>query len=186
LWSSLEESALKKRYVVRLSGIEREQLEGLVKRGWEAAYRRRHAQVLLRADEGERGNGLIDREVAERVGCSRRTVEQIRQRCVCEGFPAALERRQRSRALGGEGEARLVSIACSEPPAGHARWALRLLRDRLVELKVVESISPETVRQVLKKRHQTLAEADVVHSRACKCGLRVPDGNGIGRVPARV
>jgi len=97
LWSSLEESALKKRYVVRLSGVEREQLEGLVKRGREAAYRRRHAQVLLRADEGERG-------------------------------------------------------------------------------KVVESISPETVRQVLKKRHQTLAEADVVHPRACECGLRVPDG----------
>jgi len=120
LWSSLEESALKKRYVVRLSGVEREQLEGLVKRGWEAAYRRRHAQVLLRADEGERRNGLIDREVAERVGCSRRTVEQTRQRCVCEGFPAALERRQRSRGLDSEGEARLVSIACSELPAGHA------------------------------------------------------------------
>ena len=88
-------------------------------------------------------------------------------------------------AVDGEGEARLVSIACSEPPAGHARWTLRLLRDRLVELKVVESIF-ETVRQVLKKRHQTLAEADVVHSRACECGLRVPDGNSIGRVPARV
>ena len=88
--------------------------------------------------------------------------------------------------LDGEGEARLVSITCSELPAGHARWTLRLLGDRLVELKVVESILPETVRQVLKKRHQTLAEADVVHSHACECGLRVPDGNGIGRVPARV
>jgi len=104
--------------------------------------------VLLRADEGERGNGLIDREVAERVGCSRRTVEQIRQRCAREGFPAALERCQRSRVrvLDSEGEARLVSIACSEPPAGYARWTLRLLGDRLVELKVVESRSPETVR----------------------------------------
>jgi len=78
------------------------------------------------ADEGERGNGLIDREVAERVGCSRHMVEQIRQRCVREGFPAALDRRQRSRVLDGEGEARLVSIACSEPPAGHAQWTLRL------------------------------------------------------------
>jgi len=88
--------------MVRLSGVEREQLEGLVKRGREAAYRRRHAQVLLRADEGERGNGLIDREVAEQgCGCSRRTMEQIRQRCVCEGFPAALERHQRSRVLDG-------------------------------------------------------------------------------------
>jgi len=136
---------MKKRYVARLSGVEREQLEGLVKRGREAAYRRRHAQVLLRVDEGERGNGLIDREVAERVGCSRRTVEQIRQRCVCEGFPTALERRQHSRWMV---KARLVSVACSEPPAGYARWTLRLLGDRLVELKVVESILPETVRQV--------------------------------------
>jgi len=67
---------------------------------------------------------------------------------MCEGFPAALERRQRSRVLDGESEARLVSIACSEPLAGHARWTLRLLGDRLVELKVVESRSPETVRQV--------------------------------------
>jgi len=66
--------------MVRLSGVEREQLEGLVKRGRETAYHRRHAQVLLRADEGERGNGLVDREVAERVGYSRRTVEQTRQR----------------------------------------------------------------------------------------------------------
>jgi len=82
-------------------------------------------------------------------------------------------------AVDGEGEARLVSIACSEPPAGHARWTLRLLGDRLVELKVVESIFPETMRQVLKKRHQTLAEADVVHSRACECGLRAPDGNAV-------
>jgi len=185
LWSSLEESALKKRYVVRLSGVEREQLEGLVKRGREAAYRRRHAQVLLRADEGERGNGLIDREVAERVGVVAVARWSKFANGMCEGFPAALERCQRSRVLDGEGEARLVSIACSEPPAGHARWTLRLLRDRLVELKVVESIF-ETVRQVLKKRHQTLAEADVVHSHACECGLRVPDGNGIGCVPAHV
>jgi len=78
-------------------------------------------------------------------------VEQIRQRCVCGGFPVALKWHQRSQVLeDGEGETRLVSIACSEPPAGHARWTLRLLGGRLVELKVVESISPETVHQVLK------------------------------------
>ena len=111
---------MKKRYVVRLSTEERERLEGLVNRGREAAYRRRHAQVLLLADEGEHGESLIDREVAERVGCTRRTVEQIRERCVCEGLQAALERkkrsRERTRVLDGEGEARLVSLACSEPP----------------------------------------------------------------------
>jgi hypothetical protein len=76
---------MKKRYVVRLSAEEREQLEDLVNRGREAASRRRHAQILLLADEGEQGSPLIDREVAERVGCTRRTVEQIRERCVCEG-----------------------------------------------------------------------------------------------------
>ena len=146
---------MKKRYVVRLSAEEREQLQGLVNRGREAAFRPRHAQVLLLVDEGEHGEGLIDREVAERVGCTRRTVEQIRERCVCDGLQVALERRkrrrERSRVLDGAGEARLVSIACSEPPAGRSRWTLRMLGDRLVELEVVESISAEAVRQVLKK-----------------------------------
>jgi transposase len=179
---------MKKRYVVRLTAEERERLEGLVNRGREAAYRRRHAQVLLLVDEGEHGERLIDREVAERVGCSRRTVEQIRERCVCEGLQAALERRkrsrERSRVLDGEGEARLLSLACSDPPQGRARWTLQMLGDRLVELEVVESISTEAVRQVLKKHHQTLAEAHVVHSRASKRGVRVPDGSGAGGVPS--
>lgn len=178
---------MKKRYVVRLSVEERDQLEGLVNRGREAAYRRRHAQILLLVDEGEHGPCLIDREAAERVGCSRRTVEQIRERCVCEGLQSALERRkrsrERSRVLDGDGEARLVSLACSEPPPGRARWTLRMLGDRLVELEVVESISTEAVRQVLKKHHQTLAEGDVVHSRAGKCRVRVPDGGRVGGIP---
>ncbi|HYW75507.1 MAG TPA: helix-turn-helix domain-containing protein [Gammaproteobacteria bacterium] len=115
---------MKKRYVIRLTPEEREQLEEVVHRGRQAAYRRRHAQVLLLADQGERGPGLIDREVAERVGCSERTVEKIRERCVCEGLAAALKRkpssRERRRVLDGESEARLVSLACSEPPAGRA------------------------------------------------------------------
>ena len=179
---------MKKRYVVRLTAEERERLEGLVNRGREAAYRRRHAQILLLVDEGEHGGRLIDREVAERVGCTRRTVEQIRERCVCEGLQAALERRkrsrERSRVLDGEGEARLVSLACSGPPQGRARWTLKLLGDRLVELDVVESISTEAVRQVLKKHHQTLAEAHVVHSRASERGVRLPDGSGAGGVPS--
>jgi transposase len=177
---------MKKRYVVRLSAEERDRLEGLVNRGREAAYRRRHAQVLLLVDEGEHGAGMIDREVAERVACTRRTVEQIRERCVREGLQAALERRarsrERSRVLDGQGEARLVSLACSEPPPGRSRWTLRMLGDRLVELEAVESISTETVRQVLKKHSQTLAEAHVVHSRRSERGVCVPDGSGVGGV----
>jgi len=159
---------MKKRYVVKLSWEEREQLEDLINRGREAAYRRRHAQVLLWVDEGEYGPALIDREAAERTGFTRRSVEQIRERCVAEGLGSALERkkhrRHRSQKLDGEGEARLVSIACSDAPEGYARWTLHRLADRLVELNVVDSISHECVRQVLKKHHQTLAKAHVVYS----------------------
>ena len=146
---------MKKRYVVRLTSDERTRLEGLMKRGREAAYRRRHAEVLLLVDQGKHGPAQIDREVAERTGFTRRTVEQIRERCVTEGLDSALERkkrsRERSRRLDGEGEARLITLACSDAPAGYARWTLHLLADKLVELEVVESISHECVRQVLKK-----------------------------------
>ena len=159
---------MKKRYVVKLTSDERDQLEGMINRGREAAYRRRHAQVLLLVDEGEHGPGLFDRDAAERTGYSRRTVEQIRERCVTEGLAAALERKQRSRSrtrkLDGEGEARLISLACSDAPEGYARWTLQMLADRLIALDVVETISHECVRQVLKKHHQTLAETDVVHT----------------------
>lgn len=159
---------MKKRYVVKLTLDERTRLEGLIKRGREAAYRRRHAEVLLLVDEGQHGPKLIDRVVAERTGFTRRTVEQIRERCVTEGLDLALERKKRSRdrsqRLDGEGEARLVSLACSDAPAGHARWTLHLLKDKLVELEIVKSISHECVRQVLKKHHKTLAKTDVVHT----------------------
>lgn len=146
---------MKKRFVVKLTLDERSRLEGLIKRGREAAYRRRHAEVLLLVDEGEHGPRLIDRVAAERTGFSRRTVEQIRERCVTEGLDSALERkkrsRERSRRLDGEGEARLISLAGSDAPEGHARWTLHLLADKLVELNIVDSISHECVRQVLKK-----------------------------------
>lgn len=171
---------MKKRYVVRLTLEEHDQLEDLVNRGREAAYRRRHAQVLLLVDEGEHGPGLADWEAAEQIGFSRRTVEQIRERCVTEGLHSALERRkrsrERSRALDGDGEARLVSLACSDAPPGRSRWTLQLLADQLITLEVVESISHECVRQVLKKHHKTLAEADVVHTGTGKRPLRVSDG----------
>lgn len=159
---------MKKRYIVRLTIEERTRLVGLIKRGREAAYRRRHAEVLLLVDEGKHGPKQADSAVAERTGFTRRTVEQIRERCVSEGLDAALERKKRSRErlprLDGESEARLISLACSDAPDGRARWTLHLLSDKLVELEVVESISHECIRQVLKKHHKTLAETNVVHS----------------------
>ena len=129
--------------------------------------RRRHASILLLVDQGEHGPSMCDTEVAEQIGITERSVAMIRKRCVDEGLELALERkkrvRERTRRLDGDAEARLVSLACSEAPEGQARWTLKLLANELVELEIVPSIAIETVRQVLKKHHQTLAKANVVH-----------------------
>jgi transposase len=130
-------------------------LDDLVRNGKAAACRRTHAQILLLADEGDDGPGLLDSEVADTVGVNERTVSRLRQRCVEEGLVAALGRkprvRERRRVLDGDGEAHLVALMCSEPPAGQSRWTLHLLGERLVELGIVESISHESVRGILKK-----------------------------------
>lgn len=146
---------MKKKYIVRLTATERQSLWNLVKKGRAAAYRRSHAQVLLLADDSEDGPSLRDGEIAEQVGLHERTVSRLRQRCVEQGLESALERqarkRERSRVLDGDGEAQLVALMCGEPPPGQARWTLHMAAERLVELGVVESISHESVRQVLKK-----------------------------------
>ena len=146
---------MKKKFIVRLSEEERQDLTNLVRKGRVAAYKRIHAQILLLADEGEHGPNHRDKEVAERVGVHHRTVSKLRQRCVERGLDAALEReprkRERSRVLDGDGEAQVVALMCGDPPAGQSRWTLHLLGNRIVELGVVDSISHETIRQVLKK-----------------------------------
>lgn len=150
-----------KKYIVRLNAAERQQLNKLVKTGKAAAYKRQRAQILLKADVGPEGPGLKDRDIAASLDVAHRTVERTRQRLVEQGLEKALERetRQRSRAprLDGEQQAHLIALSCSEPPQGYNRWNLRLLTNTMVALDYVDSVSPETVRQVLKKRHQTLA-----------------------------
>ncbi len=179
---------MKKLYIICLTPEERQRLHALVHTGRVAAYKRRNAQLLLFADESEAGPGLSDREVAERVGVTRQTVENVRRRCVLEGLERVLSRRkrsrERSRVLDGEAEAHLLAIACSEPPGGRARWTPHLLAEELKTRRIVASVSHETVRQVLKKRRQTLAPAHVVHSAEAGRGLRVFDGGGAGRVHA--
>ena len=143
-----------KKYVVRLTEEERCGLESMVRKGNAAAYRIRHANVLLKADAD--GPGWTDERTAEAFGCHPRTVENVRRRCVLEGLEAAIVRRKqerpsRERRLDGEGEARLVALACSAPPDGRERWTLKLLADRLVVLEVVDSICDQTVRRTLKK-----------------------------------
>ncbi|MDE0520644.1 MAG: IS630 family transposase [Boseongicola sp.] len=149
------ETTGRKIYRVRLEADERERLKGILDGGRGSKERRRRAHVLLLADEGRPGGGLGDAEIARVLEVGASTVERVRRQCVMEGLDAALERKEqlnrKPRLLDGEGEAKLTMLACSEPPPGQARWTLRLLGDRLVELEVVESISDETVRRTPKK-----------------------------------
>jgi len=143
-----------KKYIVRLSVEEREDLQKLVKKGKTQAYKIRHAQILLKADAD--GPCWKDGKICEAYGVSIRAVENIRQRFVEKGLEAALSRKKqdrpsRQRKLDGRGEAHLIAVSCSKPPEGRSRWTLELLAGKLVELKVVDSISGQTVRRVLKK-----------------------------------
>ena len=143
-----------KKYVVRLSEEERAELENLTGKGKGAAYRIKHANILLKADAG--GASWPDDRIAEAFGCHAGTVARVRRRFVEEGLERALGRRQQQRLsrawlLDGEQEARLIALSCSQAPEGRSRWTLRLLAGRLVELGIVESICHETVRRTLKK-----------------------------------
>ena len=145
-----------KRYIVKLDKEERKQLEDLVKKERVAAKKRTHAQVLLLADCGRQGPAWKDEAIAEACRVTVRTVENLRKRLVLEGLDAALNRKPQARPsrrkiLDGEKEAKVIALCCGAKPSGHARWTLRLLAERVVELEIVESISHETVRQCLKK-----------------------------------
>ena len=145
---------MNKKYIVRLTREERNELEALVRKGKTQAYRIKHANILLAADAD--GPNWSDREAATVFGCHQNTVRNVRQRLVEHGLGAALARKKqecpsRMKKLEGEKEARLIAVACSKPPTGRAKWTLRMLADKLVTLDVVDAISHETVRQTLKK-----------------------------------
>src|SRR5215211_3074876 len=146
---------MKKKYPVILSDTERVQLKNLIAAGTAPARKLTHARILLKADQGSEDPGWVDEQVADAVEVSQPTVSRVRKHYVQEGLQAAINRRapnrEYHRKLDGKQEARLVALACSEPPEGQARWSLRLLADRMVELEVVEEISYQTVRRTLKK-----------------------------------
>jgi transposase len=145
---------MEKRWIVELSQEEREQLEQLIKKGKVVGYKIKHAHMLLKADEGEFGPAWPDTRIAEAYNTSESTVRNLRKRLVEKGFETALEReKQTNRRIkfDGETEAKLIAIACSEPPEGYSRWSIRLLADRLVELEIVDEISPMTVQRIMKK-----------------------------------
>jgi transposase len=144
-----------KQHIIRLSPAERTELRALLAAGTTPARIQTHARILLKGDAGAAGPRWSDVRIAEAVEVSARTVARVRARFAHEGMAAALGRKRPDRVyrrkLDSAQEARLVAIACTEPPPGQARWSLRLLANRLVDLAVVDGISPETVRATLKK-----------------------------------
>ena len=149
-----------KKYRVQLTEEEQQELRVLVSKGRAAAYKQTHARILLLSNEGCQGGAMKDEEISRSLQVGTATVERVRRRCVEAGVDAALGRKEqlnrRQKKLDGQGEAHLVALAGAEPPPGRVSWTLKLLADRLVEGEIVESISPETVRQTLKKTNSSL------------------------------
>lgn len=146
---------VRKKYIVSLTAEEREKLEQLTTTGKVAAYKMNHARILLKADTTQEDGGWTDEAISQALDISVATIERVRQRFVEASIDGALSRQvqqqRKPRRLDGEQEAHLVAITCSEAPEGRARWSLRLLAERMVELEYVESVSHETIRQTLKK-----------------------------------
>jgi hypothetical protein len=143
------------KYRVTLTEAEREILRKLVRNGRTAGYRIRHAQILLALDEIPANESWTDRKIAAAYGSNMRSIGNLRKRFVEEGFEAALERKKRATPpvikIDGEAEAKIVALTCSEPPAGRSRWTLQLLADTVVALGILESISDNGIRNLLKK-----------------------------------
>ena len=144
-----------KKYKVTLGKEEREQLNIIVSKGTHSAQLYRTAYILLNCDEGKWGDKLTNEQVSKVLQISMRMIDRIKQKFVEEGFEACLKRKVLSRTkekkVDGDLEAHLIALSCSKPPKGFSRWSLRMLADKIVELKYAENISHETVRRVLKK-----------------------------------
>jgi hypothetical protein len=145
-----------RKYVVRLSEEERRTLEAIVHKGTHPSAQVLKARILLKADMSEAGESWSDERIVAAFDTSLATVHRTRQRLVEKGFDAVLQRKQRerpsiARIFDGEKEARLITLACSEPPPGHAKWSLRLLEEKVVELGIVERASDNTIGRTLIK-----------------------------------
>ena len=145
-----------KKYVVRLSGEERAQLEALIGKGKSAARQLTKARILLKADVSEAGEGWSDSEIVRALGVSICLVQRTRRQLVERGLEGALSRQPRATPavtpiFDGEKQAKLTALACSAPPKGYVRWSLRLLEQKVVELGIVERASDSTIGRALKK-----------------------------------
>lgn len=150
------------KYIVRLTPEERQMLFDLIKKGRANKEKLNRARILLKADCGEEGENWKDAEIAEALYIPILTVQRTRQSLVEEGLEKTLDRsvqkNRKKRIIQGEEEAYLIALVCGEPPTGHAKWTLRLLADKMVELEYVDAISHETVRSALKKTKLSLGK----------------------------
>ena len=149
-----------KKYLVYLNKRQRREIETITKRGKHAAATIRRANILLRLDENQ---GKVDKQetIARQLGTSTVTVYNVSKQFVQEGLEAALYRKKRETPptqpiATGEVEARIIALACSQPPEGRSRWTLRLLEEKVVELQIVSAISDNTIGRLLKKHHLSL------------------------------
>jgi transposase len=143
------------KYKVILTNDEHDELMSIISKGNHSSQQFRTAYILLNCDEGEYGEKIYGKHICQVLKVSARMIDRVKQRFVEEGFEACLERKPLSRTkekkADGELEAQLIALSCSEAPVGFARWSLRLLADKMVEMEYIESISHETIRRVLKK-----------------------------------
>lgn len=145
---------MRKQHHIRLTPAQRAEAQAVLDRGTAKALTARHARILLEGDEAVRRPVRGDRQVAERCGVSSRTVARVRERCAVDGFAVALQGRPHpggTPRLSRDQEVRLIALACSAPPGGHARWSVRLLAGRVVELEAMPEMGRELVRTTLKK-----------------------------------
>ena len=142
-------------YTIKLTKAEVDELHTIINKGSHTSQTFRFAYILLNCDEGKYSDKVTNEQISKVLKVGMRTIDRVKKKFVEEGFEAVLERRPTSRIYekkyDGDIEAKLVTLCCSEPPRGYAKWSLRLLADRMVELKYVESISHVTVRSILKK-----------------------------------
>jgi hypothetical protein len=176
---------MEKKYIVRLTAEERETCREVVKKLKGTSEKVRRAQILLKADAD--GPAWTDRRIAEAFSCRTQTVENIRQRFVELGFEQTLERKKSQAApanklLDGAQEAKIIATRLGSPPKGYAKWTLRLLARKVVELEIIEYISHETVRQTLKKPHDKAEHPVLGHSAGGRRRIRREHGKCAGNV----
>ena len=150
------------KYTIKLTKSEVEELHSIISKGSHTSQTFRAAYILLNCDEGEFSEKITNKQISKVLKIGMRTIDRVKKKFIEEGFDISIERKPTTRVydikVDGDMEAKLVSLCCSEPPKGFAKWSLRLLADKMVELKYAESITHVTVGSVLKKMNLSLGK----------------------------